>query len=99
MDVYDNVELVKFPEIDEVDSALLGKSFESFFSKNPDVKLHISYKGYNKGGLKTQHELHAKALLKGKAFFAEVISWKLLDGVQDCLKKIERELEKEFSRK
>lgn len=99
MDVYDNVELVKFPEIDEVDSALLKKTFESFFNKNPDVKLHISYKGYNRGGLKTQHEFHAKAILGRKSFFAEVVSWKLLDGVQDCLKKIQRELEKEFSQK
>jgi len=99
MDDYGNVELVKFPEIDEVDSALLKKTFESFFNKNPDVKLHISYKGYNKGGIKTQHEFHVKAILKGKSFFAEVVSWKLLDGVQDCLKKIERELEKELSRK
>jgi ribosome-associated translation inhibitor RaiA len=99
MNGFDNVELVKFPEIDEVDSALLAKSFESFFKKNPDVKLHISYKGYSKGGLRTQHEMHAKATLSGKSFFAEVVSWKLLDGVQDCLKKIQRELEKEFSRK
>lgn len=93
---FEGVELSKFPEIDEVDSAFLQKSFDSFFRKvnGKEVKLHLSYKGYHKGGLRSQHEVHAKLLVDGKSFFVEVTDWKLGKTIDLCLEKLLREAQK-----
>ncbi len=93
---FENVELTKFPEIDEVDSLLLQKSFDNFFRKvgGKEAKLHLAYKGYHKGGLRSQHEVHATLLVDGRSFFAEVIDWKLGKTINSCLEKLLREAQK-----
>jgi hypothetical protein len=100
--IFKNVELSKFPEFDEVDSAILGKSFESFFGRVSFMqtpRLHLSHKEYARGGLKKQHEVHVKFLTESKAFFASQTGWQLLEVIQDTLKKLEREVLKEHSQK
>jgi len=100
---FPNVEFSKFPEIDEVDSALLYKSLEHFFKKvsieEGDAKLHLAVKEYKKGGLRVQHEVHAKLTLAGEQYFAQVTDWKLLSSVQEALKKVEKEVQKVHSKK
>ncbi len=93
---FDNVVLSKFPEIDEVDSALLEKSLESFFRKvgGKEVSLHLTYKGISKGGLRSQHDIHSKLIVDGHSFFAEVTDWKLGKTIEECLKKLLREVQK-----
>lgn len=93
---FENVELAKFPEIDEVDTALLQKSFESFFRKvgGKEAKLHLTYKGISKGGLRSQHDIHSKLVVDGHSFFAEVTDWKLGKTIEECLKKLLREVQK-----
>jgi len=97
---FDNVELVKFPEIDEVDNALMVGHFERFLSKVPvknEDRLILSSKEYAKGGLRKQHEIKARLILDGKAFFASTTGWQLLETTQDVLKKLEREVLQEHS--
>jgi ribosome-associated translation inhibitor RaiA len=97
--VFDNVEFIKFPDIDEADQIILDKSLVSFFKKVPEGKLHLTHKSYNKGGLKTQHEVHGRFIVKGKEFFASVVSWEFLDSIQKVLDKLEREVRKLHSQK
>jgi ribosome-associated translation inhibitor RaiA len=97
--VFENVEFVKFPDVDEADNLILVKSLTSFFKKVPEGKLHLTHKSYNKGGLKTQHEVHGRFLLKGKEYFASVVSWEFLDSIQKVLDKLEKEVRKEHSQK
>jgi len=89
---FPNVKLIKFPEFDEVDSALFSKALTHFFKKvGVESELQLSLKEYKKGGLRAQHEVHARLAIKGKSFFAEYTDWQLLETVQQVLKKIERE--------
>jgi ribosome-associated translation inhibitor RaiA len=100
--VFPNVEFVKFPDMDEVDLGLLEKALEHFMSKVPckgEVKLHLSLKDYAKGGLRAQHELHGTLIVDGKKYFAHETNWKLLEVIQDVLKKLEKEVQKEHSKK
>lgn len=102
MMAFPNVEFVKFPEVDEVDQGLVQKALEHFMKKVPyknEVKLHLSLKEYAKGGLRAQHELHATLTLDGKRFFAQETDWKLMTVIQDVLKKLEKEVLKEHSKK
>jgi ribosome-associated translation inhibitor RaiA len=99
---FPNVEFLKFPEIDEVDGGILGKNFDHFFRKVPyqnEVKIHISHKEYAKGGMRVQHEIHAKLVVDGKQFFAKETGWKLLEVMQDVLKKLEKEVLREHEKK
>ncbi|MEK6958971.1 MAG: hypothetical protein AABW59_02910 [archaeon] len=100
---FPNVEFSKFPEIDEVDSALLYKTLEHFFKKvsieEGDTKLHLTVKEYKKGGLRAQHEVHANLFLGGKQYFSQVTGWQLLEAVQESLKKVEKEVQKVHSKK
>ena len=99
MVVFPNVKLVKFPKLDEIDSALVGKALEHFFRKVGDnAELVLSMKEYAKGGLRVQHELHGKLIINGKSFFAEDTGWQLLEVVQSVLKALEKEFSKAFSR-
>jgi hypothetical protein len=94
-----NVELVKFPELDEVDESMLETTITNFLKKvGEDVKLHLSLKQYKRGGLRMQHEVHARALFGGRGFFASYEGWMLLDAVQRVLKKVEKEVDKAFSK-
>jgi len=99
---FPNVEFVKFPEMDEVDQGLLVKALEHFMNKVPymkDVKLHLSLKDYARGGLRSQHELHGTLMVDGKKYFASETNWKLLEVIQDVLKKLEKEVQKEHEKK
>ena len=96
---FPNVVLVKFPEIDEVDLGFVSKALEHFFNKvGAGAKLQLTLKEYKKGGLKSQHEIHAKLIVGNKSFFAEDESWQLLKTVQNVLKKLEKEVLKESSK-
>ncbi len=98
MDVPSNVKLIKFPELDEVDSELFSKALAHFFKKvGDDVSLQLSLKQYRKGGLRAQHEVHAKAVINGDSFFAEHTDWQLLEVVQHVLKTLEKEVKKKES--
>lgn len=97
--VYNNVEFIKFPDVDEADMVILTKSLGSFFKKVPSGALHLTHKSYNKGGLKTQHEIHGRFLIKGKDYFASIVSWEFLESVQKVLDKLEREVRKEHPQK
>ncbi len=98
MDVPANVKLVKFPELDEVDLELFNKAIAHFVKKvGPDVELQLSLKQYKKGGLRAQHEIHAKAVLGRGTFFAEHTDWQLLEVVQRVLKTLEKEIKKKES--
>ena len=93
-----NVKLVKFVELDEIDQSLFENALERFFKRiGPGSNLVLSFKAYNKGGLRAQHEIHAKLLLEGKEFFAERKGWLLLEVIQEVLKVIEREVKKKDS--
>ncbi len=96
-----DVNLINFPEFDEVDLALIEKSFERFFSKvssKGERNLSLSLKNYSRGGLKTQHEVHAKLLLDGVVFVASTKGWQLMESIQNALKKIEKEVQKSTSK-
>ncbi|HNV00942.1 MAG TPA: hypothetical protein PKK60_00760 [archaeon] len=97
--VFENVEFIKFPDVDESDMVVLQKALVHFFKKVPEGKLNLTHKSYNKGGLKTQHEIHGRFLVKGKDYFASIVSWEFLDSVQKVLDKLEREVRKEHSQK
>lgn len=97
MQRFKNLELVHFPEVDEIDNALLVKNFETFFDKvsvDGENYLKISSKEYSKGGMRKQHELKAQLFLDGKMFFATDTGWKLLETTQNVLKKLEKEVKK-----
>ena len=98
MNNFPNVVLVKFPELDEVDQALFDSALSRFFKKvGEDAKLHLSLKQYKKGGLRTQHEVHASVVINGREFFASFEGWMLMDALQRTLKKLEKEVDKAFS--
>jgi len=99
---YENVIFANFPDLDGVDEGLLQKGLETFFSKisfldNPS--LHISYKGYAKGGLRKQHEVHVKLTSSKDVLFASEVGWQLLEVFQNSLKKLEKEVQKKHSKK
>lgn len=97
--VFENVEFIKFPDVDEADMVILQKSLVHFFKKVPVGKLSLTHKSYNKGGFKTQHEVHGRFLVQGKEYFASVVSWEFLDSIQKVLDKLEREVRKMHSQK
>lgn len=98
MNVPSNVKLVKFPELDEVDSALVENAISHFLGKvGSDSNLTLTLKQYKKGGLRAQHELHGKVEVGGKVFFAEFEDWKLLEVIQHVLKVLEKEVKKRES--
>ena len=87
---FENVIFSNFPELDEVDQGVVQKNIESFFSKVlflDSPKVHFSYKSYAKGGLRQQHEIHAKLTTSTDAFFASEVGWQLLEVLQNSLKK------------
>jgi len=95
MEHIENVELVHFPEVDEIDFALLAKSIEHFFKKigaTQEDQLKLTYKGYARGGIKKQHEIKAQLALGGKIFSASDTEWQLLKVIQEVLKKLEKEV-------
>ena len=92
---FPNVEFLKFPDVDEVDAGILEKNLEHFSRKvvlGGETKLHLAHKEYAKGGLRVQHEIHAKLIMGSKQFFAKETDWKLLEVVQNVLKKLEKEV-------
>ena len=98
MVVPDNVKLVKFVELDEIDQGLFESALEHFFKKiGPGSNLVLSLKEYKKGGLRSQHEIHAKLKLTGHEFFAERKGWLLLEVVQEVLKVLASEVKKKAS--
>jgi hypothetical protein len=95
MNRFKNLELVHFPEVDEVDNALIVKNFETFFDKvavEGENYLKISAKEYSKGGLRKQHELKGQLFLDGEMFFASDTGWKLIETTQNVLKKLQKEV-------
>jgi len=99
---YENVIFANFPELDEIDVGLMQKNLDAFFSNvsfldNPN--LHVSYKGYAKGGLRKQHEVHVKLNTSTDSVFASEIGWQLLEVMQNSLKKLEKEVHKKHSKK
>jgi ribosome-associated translation inhibitor RaiA len=95
------LELSKFPELDEVDESILEKNFERFFNKvklcDGDL-LHLSVKEYSRGGIRSQHEIKANFILKGKKFSSNFTNWQFLEAVQQTLKKLEKEVQKSTSK-
>jgi ribosome-associated translation inhibitor RaiA len=101
MEQFKNLELVKFPEVDEVDKSILVNNFERFFSKfdlNDSDKLTINVKDYAKGGLRRQHEVKAHFLLSGEVFVASHTDWQLIETIQNVLKKLGKEVQKSTSK-
>jgi ribosome-associated translation inhibitor RaiA len=100
LEKFPNVTLVKFNDLDEIDRSLFENAISHFFGKvGPDAKLQLSLKEYKKGGLKAQHEIHGSLKVDGKSFFAEHKDWQLLGTIQNVLKKLEKEVLKEGSKK
>ena len=99
MNNFPNVELVKFPEFDEVDQKLFESALSHFFKKvGEDATLHLTLKQYKKGGLRTQHEAHGTLSVMGKKFFASNESWVLIDTLQSVLDKLAKEVKKASSK-
>lgn len=99
MNNFPNVELVKFPEFDEVDQKLFESALSHFFKKvGEDAKLHLTLKQYKKGGLRIQHELHGSLTIGAKKFFASNESWILVDTLQSVLDKLAKEVKKAGSK-
>jgi hypothetical protein len=99
---YENVVFANFPELDEIDMGVMQQNLDSFFSKVSflgEPNLHVSYKGYAKGGLRKQHEVHVKLKTSTDAIFASEIGWQLLEVMQNSLKKLEKEVHKKHSKK
>jgi len=99
---YEKVIFANFPKLDGVDEGLLQQNLDSFFSKVSFLtspSLHISYKGYAKGGLRKQHEVHVKLTASKDVLFASETGWQLLEVVQNSLKKLEKEVQKKHSKK
>ncbi len=96
---FPKVELTKIPVVDEVDAGILSKTFTHFFKKLPsEAKLHLSFKEYDRGGLKKQHEIHAILSIDSKKFFASEEGWELISTIQSVLDKLEREVSKKLRR-
>lgn len=98
---FNNIKLVKFPKLDEIDDSIAEKALTRFVEKtvlsNTD-ELNLTYKEYSKGGLRKQHEIKARAVINSKVFVASETGWKLLDIFQDVLKKLEKEVLKSTSK-
>lgn len=101
--VFDRVEVSNFPEIDEIDKELIQKKFYTFLEKvsyvGVDPVLQITAKEYDKGGLKRQHEIHAKLGIGGNLFVASHTDWQLISTIQAVLDKLEKEVLKKHSKK
>ncbi|MDD4250580.1 MAG: hypothetical protein PHX27_00105 [Candidatus ainarchaeum sp.] len=101
MRILKNIELIKFPELDEIDAGILENNLSRFLDRlqlgDNDV-LSLSYKEYSKGGLRKQHEIKAKLVFSGKTFSASETDWKFLETIQTVLKKIEKEVLKSTSK-
>lgn len=99
---FDDVEVSNFPEIDEIDQGIIIKNFQNFLQKVSyecsTPKLHINVKEYDKGGLKKQHEVHAKLDLNGVLFVASDTDWQLITTIQSVLDKLEKEVLKKHSK-
>jgi len=98
---FNNVELIKFPELDEIDDALMGKAFQRFLDKvglNDEDRLVLTSKEYAKGGLRRQHEIKARLIFSKKDFTASETGWQLIETVQNVLKKLEKEVLKSTSK-
>ena len=98
---FENVIFVNFPALDEIDQGVAQKNLVSFFSKVSfleEPNLHVSYKGYAKGGLRKQHEIHTKLTTSTDAVFASEVGWQLLEVLQNSLKKLEKEVQKKHSK-
>jgi hypothetical protein len=98
MDRFKNLELIKFPKFDEPDEELVITIFDRFFNKSffgQDCKLSLTLKDYSKGGLRKQHEIHAKFVCGDKSFYASDIEWNLIKCIQKVIKKLESEVKKQ----
>jgi ribosome-associated translation inhibitor RaiA len=103
MVVFEQVETVHFPDVDEIDRGIVEKNFQTFLEKVNNGKelptLHLSFKQYDKGGLKKQHEIHAKLTIDGDIFIASHTDWQLIATIQSVLTKLEKEVLKKHSKK
>jgi ribosome-associated translation inhibitor RaiA len=98
---FKNVELLKFPILDEVDVAILEKNLVRFLEKisfGDNDKLVLTCKEYSKGGLRKQHEIKANLLFFNKNILASETNWQFLETVQDVFKKLEKEVLKSTSK-
>jgi ribosome-associated translation inhibitor RaiA len=100
---FENVRVSNFPEVDEIDRALIEKNFQRFFEKlgpyGGERELHLNVKEYDKGGLKKQHDVQARLFLDGDIFAAKEVDWQLIATIQSVLDKLEKEVLKKHSKK
>jgi ribosome-associated translation inhibitor RaiA len=98
-----NIKILGFPELDEIDEQIALKTVQENFEKIsrtlPEFTLVLQAKEYNKAGARKQHELHARlAGPKGKAF-STALEWNFLTSLQKCLKELRQEVKKIQSKK
>jgi len=100
---FPNVEVSNFPEVDDIDKGIIEKNFQSFLQKvsyeGITPRLHVNVKEYEKGGIKKQHEVHARLDLDGELFVASDTDWQLIATIQAVLNKLEKEVLKKHSKK
>ena len=98
-----NIRLLGFPELDEVDEQIalnaLQENFEKISRTLPEFTLVLQAKAYSKLGPRRQHELHARLAGPKVKAFSTALEWNFLTALQDCLKELRQEVRKIQSKK
>lgn len=99
-----NIELVHFPELDEVDSALAEKCVSKSLgkvtriTKKDDLKIKIQVRKYQRSAGRKEYEVHSRFDDPQIKIFATAKSWNFLSALEDSMKILEGETVKRFKR-
>lgn len=93
-----NIRLLCFPDLDEVDELVALKTVQENFQKIsrsiPEFSMVIQAKAYNKAGARKQHELKARVSGPKLKAFATALEWNFLTALQECMKELKKEVQK-----
>ncbi len=92
-----NIQLVDFPDVDEIDAATIKKIINESYDKismilNNKISLKLHFKQYSKKGLRRKHSIHAKLDSPSINLTASDWDWKLITALQKTLEALVKEI-------
>lgn len=99
-----NVELVHFPELDEIDSALAEKCVAKSLDKitrianKEDLKIKIQVRKYHRSAGRKEYEVHSRFDDPQLKMFSTAKNWNFLTALEDSMKILEGETVRRFKR-
>ncbi len=99
-----NIQLIHFPELDEVDYATAEKEISSAYDKiekilNNEIFLAIHVKSIEKGGMRKKYSLHIRLNSTGiNVLVKSENKWTFLSALQDALKTLTRQISEKVKR-